>query len=445
MSADNSAVRRETDDSFAKQADKPNHIPSKVIYPKRSPKKIFLWVLKRSLRAFSLVVGIKGGIGFLLRLLKFMRGKKEYIIDVFRESFFGPDTIRLASCFSGYVFIFKFCNEMLNTYGKWTKRVNAFIAGLLSGSALLIESPINRLAYCQQFSMRAVQGIYNALKFRQYFSFPLGDSVAFVLSCAQIMYAYTMQPHTLPKDFYKFMLATAKLPETVLKANARVVRDIPLDLPALLQFAVKRKATPENLAIIQSMSPTPNMLPSAVIHPNYNSSVRYCVWLAKKVLLQIFPIYMTLHTVPVVVLKSATFLKSPVSLLTRSFLNTFRSSSFLVVFVTGYQALCSFHRVLHDYHIVKKDHKLYYYLFGFLTSLSIFIEEKKRRSELTLYVAPKAIHSFYQISVQRDWLPKVKHLDVAVGSVALGIIMSFYECEPERLSPMIQRVMSKFL
>lgn len=43
------------------------------------------------------------------------------------------------------------------------------------------------------------------------------------------------------------------------------------------------------------------------------------------------------------------------------------------------------------------NHRSVYFLFGLVSSLSIFIERKARRSELALYTLPRGVDSLFQV------------------------------------------------
>lgn len=46
-----------------------------------------------------------------------------------------------------------------------------------------------------------------------------------------------------------------------------------------------------------------------------------------------------------------------------------------------------------------------YWMMGFATCLSLFVEEKKRRGELAMYVMPKALESAWSIARRRAYVP----------------------------------------
>jgi hypothetical protein len=69
---------------------------------------------------------------------------------------------------------------------------------------------------------RAVQSSYFASKARGWFHFwgsswEHGDSLLFILSTAQIMYAYVMSPNTLPYGYWKFIVNTGPIPMFILE------------------------------------------------------------------------------------------------------------------------------------------------------------------------------------------------------------------------------------
>lgn len=104
---------------------------------------------------------------------------------------------------------------------------------------------------------------------------------------------------------------------------------------------------------------------------------------------------------------------------------TLKSGAFLATFVTVYQYQICMHRQLLKTGLIGRWNSKYLYgLAGFICSyLSIFIEDKKRRSELALYVLPKAVHSLYQIAYSHHWIFKMKYFEVLMASTAMGIIM----------------------
>lgn len=67
--------------------------------------------------------------------------------------------------------------------------------------------------------------------------------------------------------------------------------------------------------------------------------------------------------------------------------------------------------------MASKDHKLVYWISGGLAALSVLFEKKSRRSELALYVLPRAGDSLWYILVNRHLLPRIKNAEVTFNSL----------------------------
>jgi hypothetical protein len=66
---------------------------------------------------------------------------------------------------------------------------------------------------------------------------------------------------------------------------------------------------------------------------------------------------------------------------------------------------------------------------GMAASTAIFIEKKGRRSELALYVLPRAIESLLETLLRRRVLPRLPFWEVALFAVCMGRLM-YYKSAP---------------
>ena len=146
------------------------------------------------------------------------------------------------------------------------------------------------------------------------------------------------------------------------------------------------------------------------------------------------PIYSVLHFAPAILFKWKASIRDPGKVLVRSGLGSLRSSAFLGVFVVIYQGKLT--SMLIDHSLIDMyapglfcyKHKLHkiltelkaspsassnplskipqhiidflvsntsFWLAGFAAGLSLFVEEKRRRGELAMYVLPKALESLW--------------------------------------------------
>lgn len=124
------------------------------------------------------------------------------------------------------------------------------------------------------------------------------------------------------------------------------------------------------------------------------------------------PVYAALHFIPMIVLRRKHVLKDPAGMLVKALLGTARSCSFLSVFVMIYQGeqatptletmnipltrsnastalLCARTQTLEGYFgklpaLLRQliSRKETFWLIGFSTCLSLFVEESRRRAEL---------------------------------------------------------------
>ena len=82
---------------------------------------------------------------------------------------------------------------------------------------------------------------------------------------------------------------------------------------------------------------------------------------------------------------------------------------------------------------------------GFLSCLALFVEQPRRRSELSAYVLPKALESYWALGRRKGVLPRVPYGDFWLASVSISLIMGTYVHHPESLSRLVSLVIYQFL
>jgi hypothetical protein len=132
--------------------------------------------------------------------------------------------------------------------------------------------------------------------------------------------------------------------------------------------------------------------------------------------------------------------------LARSLLSAARSTTFLAVFCSGYQAfVCVQRHWLERGGVARPDHKLWYYVAGLFSSLSILIERKSRRSELALYAFPRALDSLYMILYDRQLAFRVPQGEALLFASAMAVVMWSHQNAPDTLSPLVTLLLQRFL
>ncbi|GAB4857998.1 hypothetical protein Ancab_015902 [Ancistrocladus abbreviatus] len=139
-------------------------------------------------------------------------------------------------------------------------------------------------------------------------------------------------------------------------------------------------------------------------------------------------------------LSCAQFMDNPARTSWRAVKGAVHSTTFLSAFAGIFQGVICLHRK-----VASKDHKLTYWIAGGVAALSVLLEKKSRRSELALYVLPRAGDSLWYILVNRHLLPSIKNAEVALFCACTGGIMYYLEHEPDTMAPFLRGLIRRFL
>ncbi|KAI9344244.1 hypothetical protein BDR26DRAFT_1005960 [Obelidium mucronatum] len=399
--------------------------------------------LRSAARAALLGFSIRAGLVFLLRLLRVARGRMP-LAAALRDSFLGSDAARMAAFFAVFAAAWKAVNNSIVACRGKSDAVNSFTAGALAGGlACLMEQRQWRIDMAQQLCVRGLQALFNSLSINGHFSFRHGNSLIFALSTAQIMYGYVMRPNTIPDSYYKFILSTGPIPEDILVIFRQQLGGYPLDVTKVMKTVVKHKGTESALSDAVSIIEFPDCVPCGILHPPVDDCNTQMGLTLVKVLRAILPVYASLNFVPMVVLKTRELLRRPQALIFRGVKNTIRSSLFLAVFVSTFMRIACITRTLIQRKIISKDNRYLFWLNGFISSAAIFIEDEKRRSELAMYVLPRGMDALYRTLYSKSLIFRVPHFEVGMFSVATGLIIMYYQTEPEALGGIIYRLLRR--
>ncbi|KAK8944458.1 hypothetical protein KSP39_PZI008059 [Platanthera zijinensis] len=398
-------------------------------------------------QSFLLSYGVRVGIGILLRAFKLARRRSYSSILDLKQLVSEKDLIvreeacRIGLLFGGFTGSYHALRCFLRKFRKKETPLNAFLAGSIAGlSIMALDDSSRRRTLALYLAARLAQCAYNSAKSKNKFHlwgshWKHGDSLLFSLACAQVMYAFVMRPESLPKAYQDFIQKTGPVAEPVYKAVRDTCRGSPVDVISLSAYV-------SNLvgSVPLKLTEYHSIVPCSIIHPNNDSCVAHNVAAASLTFKKTFPLYFSLTFVPFVVLRLQKFLKSPTRTSWIAVLGAIRSTTFLSAFVAFFQAAICLHRK-----VATKDHKLVYWIAGAIAGLSVLLEKKGRRSELALYVLPRAGDSLWYIIVNRHLLPDVKNAEVALFCMGMGGIMYFLEHEPETMAPLLRGLIRRFL
>ncbi|KAG6841215.1 hypothetical protein C0991_000661 [Blastosporella zonata] len=314
---------------------------------------------------------------------------------------------------------------------KKTKRWHAAIAGGIAGGlAIIWETRGRRGVIAQQLFVRGLQASYNAYTTKRNIRVPNGDVLVFALACGQIVYGFLLRPDTLPHSYHTWIGQAAKVPPECVTMNHDLVRQGSFNVTDLDRLTSRKDITPSNYTDLLSLRslllspPDPSTLTDPIYFPHYApcSAVHPALTSCASVPLDRFfavfkwmlPIYGALHFVPAVLFKRAAFMQDPGKVLVRAGLGSLRSSAFLGVCVVMYQSIYCYKHKLHKFLTLLRFSKspsllarvptplvealiskASFWFPGFIAGLSLFVEEKRRRGELAMYVLPKGLESLW--------------------------------------------------
>ncbi|KAG7392088.1 hypothetical protein PHYPSEUDO_002312 [Phytophthora pseudosyringae] len=319
------------------------------------------------------------------------------------------------------------------------KEISALGSGAIAALALGFVDAKRRRSLALYALTRALQCGYNTAKRQERWHFwgsdwQYGDALLFALSSAQVMYAYVMRPTTLPPEYFRFIQRTGPVELESLELVQQVNRGLPVSAATLQKLLDRKPAIPRGFPLPE------DIVPCRLVHANADSCAVGALLCFKRAFQKTFPLYLSLFIVPGVVIHFKRFLRAPFRTLARSTLNATRSNCFLASFVTLYLSLVCVHR-----RVVSKDHRFIYYLAGLGASTTILLEPKSRRSELALYVLPRALDSLAMILHDRGVCSGFKYGEVALFSASMSVMMYCYELEKESMSPFLYSTMKRFL
>ncbi|GMJ13998.1 hypothetical protein like AT5G51150 [Hibiscus trionum] len=398
-------------------------------------------------QSFLLSYGVRVGIGILLRAFKLARGKsysspldlKQLVSE--KDLIVREEACRIGLLFGGFTGSFHALRCLLRKVRKKETPLNAILAGSIAGlSVLAIDDSNRRRTLALYLLARVAQCAYNSSKSKNKFHlwgshWNHGDSLLFSLACAQVMYAFVMRPESLPQSYQDFIHKTGPVAAPIYKAVRENCRGCSVDVASISTYLYSRGKS-DNLKLEEF----PSIIPCSVIHPDTNSCLAHNAKASSTTFQKTFPLYFSLTFVPFVVLHLQTFMETPARTCWLAIKDSVQSTSFLAAFVGIFQGVICMHRK-----IASKDHKLVYWVAGALSALSVLLVKKSRRSELALYVLPRATESLWYISINRRLLPDVKNAEVALFCACMGGLMYYLEYEPDSMAPFVKGLIRRFL
>jgi hypothetical protein len=342
---------------------------------------------------------------------------------------------------------------------KKTRRWHSVLAGAVAGAvAISFEKRSRQVVIAQQLFVRGLQGSYNAFSEKRGFRIPHGEVLVFALACGQIVYAYILSPHTLPKSYRRWLSHLIQVPQEVISTHHNMVRRGTYDPADLAQILARPDLHPDNATYLEQWRTTLQPYgPCAMSHPH----VARCLSVPQDRILTVarwtLPIYGALHFVPLLFFKRAAFTRAPAHMALRAAWGTARSTAFLSVAVVIYQswfcgmqnayrALAARRAVVPEWLLAAVLSRPAHWIGGIATGLSLFVEAKHRRGELAMYALPKGLESAWVALRGRGLvLHTGKYGNPLLTAFAMGMVMSTYQNDPQHLSGLVRRILYQFI
>lgn len=228
-----------------------------------------------------------------------------------------------------------------------------------------------------------------------------GDTLVFWLACWKIMWSFFYAPHVLPPGYSKWIMQLARLDPRLLQLlrfarSGRYVygRDADAEVARVCEGIAKANGRP--LASVHPLHA--RRIDCALVHGRVGRGT--CEQNAVKRWVRAFVdslvIYLPVHAIPQLLFNLSRVLARPSSSLARILLAASRSSAFLATFVASiYASVCLVRTRLPQ--LVSSvpqqplDSGLCVMLGCAVCGFSVLIENKRRRREMALYVAPRAL------------------------------------------------------
>eukprot|EP00742_Colponemidia_sp_Colp-10_P002101 GILJ01002243.1.p1 GENE.GILJ01002243.1~~GILJ01002243.1.p1 ORF type:complete len:244 (-),score=25.35 GILJ01002243.1:78-809(-) len=164
--------------------------------------------VRGAIRGFLYGYGIKSSVSLILAL-------------AFGKAFRKPRVIMEALGFSSLRFgaFLGLFNALYSTVLCSMRRIrnkedglNAFVAGGVAGSSLLVDAANQRKTLALYLSSRALEAVFNSGVSRSYWSsYKYGAVVLFCSLCSIVVYGYTFEPEILDGSYRRFLTSASSL------------------------------------------------------------------------------------------------------------------------------------------------------------------------------------------------------------------------------------------
>ena len=119
--------------------------------------------------------------------------------------------------------------------------------------------------------------------------------------------------------------------------------------------------------------------------------------------------------------------------------NIIRSTLFLSIYVATFRFM-----LCHTKNFRGKMDRYNVLMSCFVCSFAIFFEPQSRRSEIAMYLVPRALESLWNMQVKKGRVVNLKFGEELVFALSMALLMYCYQNKPEVIKPSYHSLMKKF-
>ncbi|QDZ18360.1 hypothetical protein HOP50_01g08660 [Chloropicon primus] len=258
---------------------------------------------------------------------------------------------------------------------------------------------------------------------------PHADVLVMCTACTQILFAWLMEPKTLPNTYRKFLDKHCGKPEWMIQSISEMIRHnhtkgTGRKGPAFQEW---HRLVPPGEDYLKKCR-----TPYGLVMQNRYQILHHIQFFLSEYKRKI-PVYIPVYFLPALVVHRWNLFTKPrlgKSILYKCVKGTMQSALFLTTFCTfAWTFTCGSAYFLVPF--VGKEGLGMKWLAGsfFPIGSSIICEKKSRRKEIAVYCSARALESFALCALTWGWIPKklqFKRFDVVLFSVGVGLIMHCY-------------------
>ncbi|TFK30452.1 hypothetical protein FA15DRAFT_676800 [Coprinopsis marcescibilis] len=297
------------------------------------------------------------------------------------------------------------------------------------------------------------------------------DAFVFWVCTSRIMWCFFYDPHRLPRSYVKWIATLAHLDSRLIRTLQLIksndwsyIAGSPKNLGLLQEYAVELGlpaswGNPELVpayggaaatAVWQQLGvksrPGVGGIPCELVHGKLGAKLgcptRSCHVNATlriyQGLIQALAIYLPVHFIPTLLTRPSSLLQ--LGVISRLAAGALRSSAFLSSFIAlYYYAVCCTRTLVLARLFPSISHQIWDGPYGgmFVGSLvcgsSIWIENGKRRSEMALYVLPRALRTLLPRKLSAKWLPLASLFEGGAFVVSMAVLLHAAAEQPDSL------------